>query len=440
MSHGHDDHGHAASSGAVNPVAMKGCLYLLIGLAIAALACGVLPYMVLPNLGYGIAVPVITIFGEPLAKEKIQILGFNVTNTAIALLLVDVIVVAIAFALRNPKRVPKGFQGGFELIVDYLYGVTKNVVGPNDAKKIFPLIATFFIVVLTANWTKLLPGFETVGALHCAESSELVTMSGYPIHADEENLPFEGSIFSNIYLLKVEEGLDSGTKATDVGYEECEAKYFGLVHAEEESHAEGEEVVAAESEGETTTGEGENVEATAEGGEGETTEATAEGEEGAAAEEEHTYSEAADRLVVTPFLRGAATDLNFTLALAIIAMFAVQYYGVQKLGLGYFSKFINLPALGNLSKKPMGLMDFVVGLLEVLSELSKIISFAFRLFGVIFAGGILLIVATFLTGALAPAAVYGIEFFIGAIQAFVFFILPLVLINLAMVSHHGDDH
>lgn len=433
MSHGHDDHGHAASSAAVNPVALKGCLYLLIGLAIAAVACGVLPYLVLPDLGYGIAVPVITIFGEPLAKDKFQILGFNVTNTAIALVFVDIIVVAIALALRNPKQVPKGFQGGFELIVDYLYGVTKNVVGPNDAKKIFPLIATFFIVVLTANWTKLLPGFETVGALHCAESSDLVTMSGYPIHHSDDDLPFEGTVFSNIYFLKVEEGLDSGEKATPEGYEECEAKYFGVVHAEEEAHAEeGEEAGAAESEGETSAGEGETTEASApEGGED---------GEGAAAEETHEFSEAADRLVVTPFLRGAATDLNFTLALAIIAMFAVQYYGVQKLGLGYFSKFVNLPALGNLGKKPMGLMDFVVGLLEVLSELSKIISFAFRLFGVIFAGGILLIVATFLTGALAPAAVYGIEFFIGAIQAFVFFILPLVLINLAMVSHHGDDH
>ncbi len=415
MSHGHDDHGHTASSGAVNPVALKGCLYLLIGLGVAALACGVLPYVVLPNLGYGIAVPVITIFGEPLFKDPLPLVGFKVTNTLVALVLVDIIIVAIAFALRNPKRVPKGFQGGFELIVDYLYGVTKNVVGQNDAKKIFPLIATFFLVVLTANWTKLLPGFETVGALHCAESSDLVTMSGYPIHADEGNLPFEGSLFSNIYALKVEKGLDSGDKATDVGYEECEAKYFGVTHEAEASTAEG-EGEAAPAEGETT------------GGEATTTAAT------------HEFSEAADRLVVTPFLRGAATDLNFTLALAIIAMFAVQYYGVQKLGLGYFSKFVNLPALGNLSKKPMGLMDFVVGLLEVLSELSKIISFAFRLFGVIFAGGILLIVATFLTGALAPAAVYGIEFFIGAIQAFVFFILPLVLINLAMVSHHGDDH
>ncbi|MBZ0317511.1 MAG: F0F1 ATP synthase subunit A [Anaerolineae bacterium] len=434
MSHGHDDHGHAASSGAVNPVALKGCLYLLVGLGVAALACVVFPYILLPEIGWGIAVPVITIFGEPLIKDTF--LGIKLTNTLIGLVLVDIIILFIGLALRKPQPVPKGFQGGFELIVDYLYGVTKNVVGPKDARKIFPLIATFFIVVLTANWTKLLPGFETIGALHCAESSDLVTMSGYPIHAEDEDLPFEGSIFSNIYLLKVEGGLKAGDKATPEGYEECEAKYFGVVHAEEEAHDE--ETVATE--GETPTGEGENAEATAENGEGETTEATAEGGEGAAEEEEHVYSEAADRLVVTPFLRGAATDLNFTLALAIIAMFAVQYYGVQKLGLGYFSKFVNLPALGNMSKKPMGLMDFVVGLLEVLSEVSKIISFAFRLFGVIFAGGILLIVATFLTGALAPAAVYGIEFFIGAIQAFVFFILPLVLINLAMVSHHGDDH
>lgn len=398
---GHHE-GHHETQPAVNPVAMRGCVLLLGVLVVAALACGVVPYLLLPSAGIGIAVPVITIFGEPLAPGKWSIGGWDITNTALALVLVDIIVLWIAYSLRNPQMVPKGFQAGFELVVDYLYNLTKSVVGAADAKRIFPLIATFFIVVLVANWTKLIPGFETVGPLHCAKADEIATLNGYEVHAEA---PLNDKGFPIVFL-KVEEALDSGTKATEAGYHECEAKYFGI----------------------TDHGEGE---ATAEGDHG----------EGEAAAETHLADPSeADRLHVTPFLRGAATDLNFTLALAVIAMVAVQYYGVQKLGLGYFSKFVNLPALGNLGKNPMGAMDFVVGLLEILSEISKIISFAFRLFGVIFAGGILLIVATFLTGALLPSAVYGLEFFIGAIQAFVFFILPLVLINLAMISHHGDEH
>ncbi|MCB9436415.1 MAG: F0F1 ATP synthase subunit A [Anaerolineales bacterium] len=398
---GHHE-GHHETQPAVNPVAMRGCVLLLIVLAVAAFACGVVPYLILPSAGIGIAVPVITIFGEPLAPGKWSIGGWDITNTALALVLVDIIVLWIAYSLRNPRMVPKGFQAGFELIVDYLYNLTKSVVGAADAKRIFPLIATFFIMVLVANWTKLIPGFETVGPLHCAKADEIATLNGYEVHAEA---PLNDKGFPIVFL-KVEEALDSGTKATEAGYHECEAKYFGITE-----HAEGE--------------------ATAEGDHG----------EGEAVAETHLEDPSeADRLHVTPFLRGAATDLNFTLALAVIAMVAVQYYGVQKLGLGYFSKFVNLPALGNLGKNPMGAMDFVVGLLEILSEISKIISFAFRLFGVIFAGGILLIVATFLTGALLPSAVYGLEFFIGAIQAFVFFILPLVLINLAMISHHGDEH
>lgn len=406
---GHHE-GHHETQPAVNPVAMRGCVLLLIVLGVAAIACGIVPYVILPSWGIGIAVPVITIFGEPLAPGKWSIGGWDITNTALALVLVDIFVLWIAYSLRKPQMVPKGFQAGFELIVDYLYNLTKSVVGPHDAKRVFPLIATFFIMVLVANWTKLIPGFETVGPLHCAKADEIATLNGYEVHAEP---PLNDKGFT-IVLLKVTDTLDAGQKATEAGYHACEAKYFG-----HEEKYENEKDDRAEN-GATNDDHGEGGDSTAESHLADPSEA--------------------DRLHVTPFLRGAATDLNFTLALAVIAMVAVQYYGVQKLGLGYFSKFVNLPALGNLGKNPMGAMDFVVGLLEILSEISKIISFAFRLFGVIFAGGILLIVATFLTGTLLPSAVYGLEFFIGAIQAFVFFILPLVLINLAMISHHGDEH
>ena len=141
-------------------------------------------------------------------------------------------------------------------------------------------------------------------------------------------------------------------------------------------------------------------------------------------------------MVVAPFFRGASTDLNFTMAMAVFAMFWVQFFGIQKLGLGYFSKFINLPAIGNAGKNPMGIMDFVVGFLEIISEIAKIVSFTFRLFGAMFAGGILLVVATFLAAIMLPGAVIALELFVGMIQAYVFFILPLALIKLATQAHH----
>ncbi|MBN1565162.1 MAG: F0F1 ATP synthase subunit A, partial [Anaerolineae bacterium] len=121
------------------------------------------------------------------------------------------------------------------------------------------------------------------------------------------------------------------------------------------------------------------------------------------------------------------------------AFIAIQVFGVQALGISYFAKFINTPALGNMDKNPMGAMDFVVGLLEIISELAKIVSFGFRLFGNIFAGQVLLFVMTFLVATLLPAIFYGLELFVGLIQAFVFAMLLLVFSTMAMAGHGHDD-
>lgn len=130
-----------------------------------------------------------------------------------------------------------------------------------------------------------------------------------------------------------------------------------------------------------------------------------------------------------PFVRAAATDLNFTLALALIAVALVQYYGVQALGLSYFSKFINLKG---------GFMGVFVGLIELASEIARIISFAFRLFGNIFAGQVLLFIMAFLVPFFLPVPFYGLELFVGFIQAFVFAMLALVFFSTAIVGH--DEH
>src|SRR5690606_38031663 len=204
-----------------------------------------------------------------------------------------------------------------------------------------------------------IPGAESIGLMHCAAEG----INGYE---------------RNGILLNVEKAMDPGTRATAADYEACHA-------AEEGEHA------AEEAEpGEGVEGEQSAIETTEE-------------EEATAAEQLASQGDTGvrdDLYAVTPFLRGAATDLNLALGLGLIAFVAIQYFGVQALGIGYFTKFLNTPALENAAKRPMGIMDFVVGLLELVLEFAKIISFGFRLFGNLFAGGVLLFVMSFLVSML----------------------------------------
>jgi len=166
-----------------------------------------------------------------------------------------------------------------------------------------------------------------------------------------------------------------------------------------------------------------------------------EAEEGGHEEEgEHEGGHGEDLYVVTPFVRAAATDLNLTLGLAIASVIAIQYYGIRALGLGYFTKFLNISAMDTAKKGPMGTIDFGVSILELISEFAKIISFAFRLLGNIFAGQVLLFVIAFLIPFALPVVFFGLEVFVGAIQAFVFAMLTLVFVNTAMISHHDEGH
>jgi len=151
--------------------------------------------------------------------------------------------------------------------------------------------------------------------------------------------------------------------------------------------------------------------------------------------EEVEYDEGMFTLI--PFVRTLSTDLNFTVALALISVTMTQVYGYQALGPGYFTKYLNFKALWNFFKNPMGIIDFGVGLLEIVSEISKILSFSFRLFGNIFAGTVLLFVIGTLVPVLAPTIFYLLEVFVGLIQAFVFGMLTMVFMSQAMMGH-GD--
>jgi F-type H+-transporting ATPase subunit a len=137
--------------------------------------------------------------------------------------------------------------------------------------------------------------------------------------------------------------------------------------------------------------------------------------------------------VVVPFLRGLSTDLNFTLALALISVIMTQVIGVQAQGFGYFSKFFNVRTL--FSRPIFGVMDLFTSLLEAISEFAKIISFTFRLFGNMFAGMVLMAIISVMVPVFAPSAIMLFELFIGLIQAFVFGMLTLVFMAMATQGH-----
>ena len=144
--------------------------------------------------------------------------------------------------------------------------------------------------------------------------------------------------------------------------------------------------------------------------------------------------------ILAPFFRGISVDLNFTLSLALISFFSIQVIGVRAQGLGYFSKFLNTKRM---FKVPFfGAMDFLVGLLEIISELAKILSFTFRLFGNMFAGIVLVAVVASLLGKISilPAMIMMFELFVGLIQAFVFGMLTMVFMAMATQGHGDEEH
>jgi F-type H+-transporting ATPase subunit a len=131
-------------------------------------------------------------------------------------------------------------------------------------------------------------------------------------------------------------------------------------------------------------------------------------------------------------LRAPTTDLNFTIALSLIAFMVIQYSGFAALGFGYLGKFFTFKG---------GAIGFFVGLLELLSEFSRLFSFSFRLFGNIFAGEVLLILIFYFSKSIwfpAPTIVIIMESVVAMIQAYVFVLLMSMFISLAVTPH--DDH
>jgi F-type H+-transporting ATPase subunit a len=136
-----------------------------------------------------------------------------------------------------------------------------------------------------------------------------------------------------------------------------------------------------------------------------------------------------------PLFRGLAADLNFTAALAIITMVTAQIYAVRAHGFfGNLGRYFVNPL-----KDPIGVFT---GFLEIIAEFSRLIALAMRLFGNIFGGEVLLAVMGFITAWAAPIALPPfmlLELFVGAIQAYVFFMLTVVFISLGTASHNESE-
>ena len=445
---------------------VRGLIAFAVILFVAIVFCGWVPFALMPGAGVAVALPVITVPAEIVVPGGF--FGLNLTNTLIATFVTDAILllfIALAWQASKgwTKQVPNRFQAWVEMFAETLYNFSKGLAGDRlrTTPLLWPIVATIFIFLFTANMMKLLPGVETIGMVHCAH----VGTASYP--------RIDGAGGPRLY---VDTPLNAGISTTEemehacVTYLEEQAGITGEHSEEAPPESEGGEEAAPADESASTivltadeeedpgdeNAEAEEPAETIAVEPGDTCMATLDSEEDRALlvttrEQFHdacfplTEDEIAAGVIpyafaVTPFLRGPATDLNVAFGLALLSIALVQVYGVYALGPAYFEKFLNITALGKLGQKPMGLIDFVVGLIEIISEIGKVVSLAFRLFGNLFAGGIVLIVMSFLVAMLIPGVFYGLEIIIGTVQALVFSVLTLVFSVQAMEAHHGDEH
>jgi F-type H+-transporting ATPase subunit a len=148
-----------------------------------------------------------------------------------------------------------------------------------------------------------------------------------------------------------------------------------------------------------------------------------------------------------PLLRGGTADLNTTLALGLFAVVAANIFGIMTVGgWNYFNKFINIKALLEIPKKIkheptivlVNPINFFVGLIEIISEVAKVASLSFRLFGNVFAGEVLLASITAMVAWGVPLPFMFLEILVGVIQALIFSVLTVVYFTIASADHSAE--
>jgi len=235
------------------------------------------------------------------AETLVQLRGIPITNSLVASVVVDAVILAVVFGVRRRlSLVPGRFQGVVESVMGFLSTTVDQVAGPR-AKQIFPWVAIFFIYIVFSNLIGLLPGFGSIGFQR------------------------------------------------------------------------GDEFV--------------------------------------------------------PLLRGSTADLNETLALAVVSVIATHAYAIRTIGLkSYLTRFFALSAF------------FFVGLLELVQELTKFISFSFRLFGNISGGEMVLGAMSSLFAFIVPVPFLALEILVAVIQAMIFSLLTMAFMTILSEPHEGGGH
>jgi F0F1-type ATP synthase membrane subunit a len=362
-------------------------------------------------IGRGLGLPSISFLDVPMLEIHSFFKGdvlftagpLPITNTLIASWITMVVVVLLAFvATRKMRVIPRRLQSIFEIAMETLLNFIESVAGHKNGRRFFPVIATIFIFVIFNAYLALLPIY---GPAIYSEDSEAA------------ETPVAGTIVELADADKVEEGeiiarIDTGTEIVDVV-----APMSGQVQLVE-VHV-GDEVREIEV-GDTVS----------------------------------VDEEIASVVTKPPLIRSASTDINMTLALAVMAVFFVEFWGLTGKGFRtYISEYINVGELfragrlfvkGKITDALMatitGVINAVIGGLEAISHMTRMISFAFRLFGNMTAGEILLLSATFLVPWMMAIPFYGLELLIGFIQALIFGGLTLVFASIAVAHESAEEH
>lgn len=267
--------------------------------------------------------------------------GLPFTNSLLMTILVDLLLVGIAFGIgQRLKEVPRGLQNIVEVVIEFFYDFARGVDKKNVGK-FFALPMTIFLFFLFGNMLALVPTVGSVGI--CRAGGHEATAEGHTATAE-------------------------GAAAETPTLVESFPAYCGKGN------------------------------------------------------------------LFVPWFRAPAADLNVTFAFALAAGVMIEFFGFQALGLGYLSKFFINPF-------KEGFLQMVIGLLELLGEFTRVVSFAFRIFGNIFGGEVVLAVMSYLFAYLLPLPFYGLEVFVAFIQAAIFAILTLIFSSIAVQAHggHADE-
>ncbi len=383
-----------------------------------AIVIGALALLLVGFLFFRSPKPIIEIKAETIT----EIGPFPLVNTYVTSLTVVIVLAIVAFlATRHIELVPRGLQNVVEAVMEAFYNICINTAGEKNGRRFFPVIMTIFTFIWIANWMALLPFFNVIGTVEKVNAEEFKSQAvvfsktaGVSfINTNQKSLEFDKDKIKNACAQfdTAKPGEDAAKLAEE--HESCTTGQRGLAIATKLDAKEG-----------TNSGVG-----TCHGNPGET-----EYDEclvkasGRAIEE--VQADGKQLGVLVPYFRSMNTDINSPLSIAIMAMIFVEFWGITTLGVfKYAAKFFNVSSP----------INFFVGILEFVAELARIISFTFRLFGNMLAGEILLLVMTFLAPFLVALPFYGLETFVGIIQAFVFAMLTLVFGVLAVSAHEGHE-